>query len=288
LLYGPPGTGKTFVAKAVATEYNLPFLSVKGPELLGSYIGESEAHIRAIFAQARQLAQQNLDPTACILFFDELDSVAPRRGEYSDSGGNVMDRVVSSMFIELDTDPVDDVLVFCIGATNRPDMLDPSLLRPGRFDRLVYLGVSASDYALILTTHLRKLRLDEDVETVVEKLVPVLPTNLTAADLSTIATGALILATERLCNEADRQLLILQEQQRVNGDGDGSQDEEITIDDVLASWEEDQLEPVVTCDDLLEVATGIIPSVSAEELEKYALLSETYQIKYSDGSMKRA
>jgi peroxin-6 len=88
------------VAKAVATECGLPFVSVKGPELLGSYVGESEAQVCATFQQARDLARQN-QPTACILFFDELDSLAPRRGEQA-SGGNVMDRVVATLFAELD------------------------------------------------------------------------------------------------------------------------------------------------------------------------------------------
>jgi hypothetical protein len=145
LLYEPPGTGKTLVAKAVATECGLPFVSVKGPELLGSYVGESEAQVRATFQQARDLARQN-QPTACILFFDELDSLAPRRGEQA-SGGNVMDRVVATLFAELDKHPADGSFVFCMGATNRPDLLDPALLRPGRFDRLVYLGVYVSDQA---------------------------------------------------------------------------------------------------------------------------------------------
>lgn len=110
LLYGPPGTGKTFVAKAVTTECGLPFVSVKGPELLGTYVGESEAQVRATFQQARDLARQN-QPTACILFFGELDGLAPRRGEQA-SGGNVMDRVVATLFAELDKHPADGSFSF--------------------------------------------------------------------------------------------------------------------------------------------------------------------------------
>ena len=124
LLYGPPGTGKTLVAKAVATTLKLNFFSVKGPELLNMYIGESEANVRQVFEKARQAKP-------CVVFFDELDSIAPQRGDKGDSGG-VMDRIVAQLLAELDgMGPNGDV--FVIGATNRPDLLDGSLLRPGRF-----------------------------------------------------------------------------------------------------------------------------------------------------------
>lgn len=145
LFYGPPGTGKTLLAKAIATEYSLNFFSVKGPELLNMYIGESEANVRRVFQRAR-------DARPCVVFFDELDSVAPKRGNQGDSGG-VMDRIVSQLLAELDGmsgggDDEDEGSgagsggVFVIGATNRPDLLDQALLRPGRFDTMLYLGVS--------------------------------------------------------------------------------------------------------------------------------------------------
>lgn len=137
LFYGPPGTGKTLLAKAIATEYSLNFFSVKGPELLNMYIGESEANVRRVFQRAR-------DAKPCVVFFDELDSVAPKRGNQGDSGG-VMDRIVSQLLAELDGmsgGDDDGGGVFVIGATNRPDLLDQALLRPGRFDKLLYLGVS--------------------------------------------------------------------------------------------------------------------------------------------------
>jgi len=125
LLYGPPGTGKTLIAKAIATSFSLNFFSVKGPELLNMYIGESEANVRKVFQRAR-------DAKPCIVFFDELDSVAPKRGKHGDSGG-VMDRIVSQLLAELDgISSGKDGAVFVIGATNRPDLLDPALLRPGR------------------------------------------------------------------------------------------------------------------------------------------------------------
>ncbi|MBE7179742.1 MAG: ATP-binding protein [Terriglobus roseus] len=144
LFYGPPGTGKTLLAKAIATEFSLNFFSVKGPELLNMYIGESEANVRRVFQRAR-------DARPCVVFFDELDSVAPKRGNQGDSGG-VMDRIVSQLLAELDGmsgggDGEDGAAgggqgVFVIGATNRPDLLDQALLRPGRFDKMLYLGVN--------------------------------------------------------------------------------------------------------------------------------------------------
>lgn len=137
LFYGPPGTGKTLLAKAIATSFSLNFFSVKGPELLNMYIGESEANVRRVFQRAR-------DARPCVVFFDELDSVAPKRGNQGDSGG-VMDRIVSQLLAELDGMSDGDGGgggVFVIGATNRPDLLDQALLRPGRFDKMLYLGVS--------------------------------------------------------------------------------------------------------------------------------------------------
>ena len=137
LFYGPPGTGKTLLAKAIATEFSLNFFSVKGPELLNMYIGESEANVRRVFQRAR-------DARPCVVFFDELDSVAPKRGNQGDSGG-VMDRIVSQLLAELDgmsNGEDGGGGVFVIGATNRPDLLDAALLRPGRFDKMLYLGVS--------------------------------------------------------------------------------------------------------------------------------------------------
>lgn len=148
LFYGPPGTGKTLLAKAIATEYSLNFFSVKGPELLNMYIGESEANVRRVFQRAR-------DARPCVVFFDELDSVAPKRGNQGDSGG-VMDRIVSQLLAELDgMSSGEDSAggVFVIGATNRPDLLDSALLRPGRFDKMLYLGVS--------DTHEKQLRILE-------------------------------------------------------------------------------------------------------------------------------
>jgi len=130
LLYGPPGTGKTLMAKAVANETNANFISVRGPQLLSKWVGESEKAIRQTFRKARQVS-----PT--VIFFDELDALAPGRG--GDTGSNVSERVVNQLLTELDgLEEMENVMV--IGATNRPDMIDPALLRSGRFDRLVMIG----------------------------------------------------------------------------------------------------------------------------------------------------
>ncbi|QKY17913.1 CDC48 family AAA ATPase [Halorubrum sp. CBA1229] len=154
LLYGPPGTGKTLMAKAVANETNANFISVRGPQLLSKWVGESEKAIRQTFRKARQVS-----PT--IIFFDELDSLAPSRGQ--EMGNNVSERVVNQLLTELDgLEDMGDVMV--IGATNRPDMIDPALLRSGRFDRLVMIGQPDQEgREQILDIHTRDTPLAPDV-----------------------------------------------------------------------------------------------------------------------------
>jgi transitional endoplasmic reticulum ATPase len=154
LLYGPPGTGKTLMAKAVANETNANFISVKGPQLLSKWVGESEKAIRETFRKARQV-----EPT--VIFFDELDSLAPSRGQ--EMGNNVSERMVNQLLTELDgLEEMGNVMV--IGATNRPDMIDPALLRSGRFDRLVMIGEpSVEGREQILKIHTRSTPLAPDV-----------------------------------------------------------------------------------------------------------------------------
>ncbi len=131
LLYGPPGCGKTMLAKAVATESKSNFISVKGPELFSKWVGESEKRVRELFRRAKQVSPS-------IIFFDEIDALAPRRGLAL--GEHVSEKIVSQMLTELSgLEELHDVIV--IAATNRPDMLDPALLRPGRFDRHILVPV---------------------------------------------------------------------------------------------------------------------------------------------------
>jgi transitional endoplasmic reticulum ATPase len=157
MLYGPPGTGKTLIAKAVATETEVNFISVKGPELLSKWVGESERGVREVFRKARQAAP-------CIVFFDEIDSIVPSRGR--DLGSNVTERVVSQILTELDgLDSLKDVVV--VAATNRPDMVDPALMRPGRIDRILYIPNPDRDAReAILEIHTRGKPLTEDVDMV--------------------------------------------------------------------------------------------------------------------------
>ncbi|MCC6029042.1 MAG: CDC48 family AAA ATPase [Candidatus Korarchaeum sp.] len=182
LLYGPPGCGKTLIAKAVANESEANFISVKGPELLSKWVGESEKAVRMIFRKARQV-------TPAIVFIDEIDSLFPRRGIHADSG--VSERVVSQMLTEIDgIHPLRDVVV--IGATNRPDLIDPALLRPGRLERLVYVGPPdfQSRYQ-ILKVLTRKVPLAKDVDL---RSIALMTERYSGADLAALVREAAMAA----------------------------------------------------------------------------------------------
>jgi transitional endoplasmic reticulum ATPase len=182
LLYGPPGTGKTMLAKAVATESEANFINVKGPEFMSKWVGESEKAVRETFRKAKQAAP-------CIIFFDEIDSIAPTRGTGSDS--NVTERVISQMLSEVDgLEELHNITV--IAATNRPDIIDPALLRPGRIDRLIYVMTPDRDSRLeIFKVHTAKTPIDVDVD--LETLAD--DTNdFTGADIASVCNEATILA----------------------------------------------------------------------------------------------
>jgi len=183
LLYGPPGTGKTLMAKAAANESEANFISIKGPELLSKWVGESEKGVREVFRKARQAAP-------CIIFFDELDAIAPSRGaDFGDS--HVTERVISQLLTELDgLEILTNVIV--IGATNRPDIIDLALLRPGRFDRLLYVPPPDRDSRIeIIKIHTTKKPLAEDVK--VEELADHTD-SYTGADIASLSSAAVMLA----------------------------------------------------------------------------------------------
>lgn len=186
LLYGPPGNGKTLIVKALASQSNLNFISVKGPALLSKYVGESEQGVRELFARARHAAP-------CIVFLDEVDALAPKRG--LDGRSPVTDRVVSQLLTELDgIESLRDVWI--IAATNRLDMMDDALLRPGRLD--FHLEVSKPDLTgrkAILAVHLRKKPVNKDVDVAV---LAELTDGMSAAEIRFVCDRAALNAVRRI------------------------------------------------------------------------------------------
>jgi len=180
LLYGPPGTGKTMIAKAVATNSEANFISIKGPELLSKWVGESEKGIREVFRKARQASP-------CVIFFDELDSVASRRSSTAASDSHVGDRIVSQLLTEIDG--LQDLKgVVVIGATNRPDIVDEALLRPGRFDRLLEIPLPDNDSIKeILNIHMARKPIDKTVD--LDKLVALVK-GFSGADIAALVNAA--------------------------------------------------------------------------------------------------
>jgi len=182
LLYGPPGTGKTLIAKAVAKESEANFIQVKGPSLLSMWVGKSEEGVRKIFERARQVAP-------CVIFFDELDSLAGKRGV--ETGSRVTERVLNQLLAEMDgLEDLKDILI--IAATNRPDMLDPAVLRPGRFDRILLVNVpDEKGREMILNIHTKGMKKARNVKI---KELAKKTIGYTGADLEAIAREAAMLA----------------------------------------------------------------------------------------------
>ncbi len=178
LLFGPPGTGKTLLAKAVATESGANFIAIRGPEVLSKWVGESEKAIRDVFRRAREVAP-------VVVFFDEIDAIAPARGYSFDSG--VTDRIVNQLLTEMDgLVPLNNVVV--LAATNRPDIVDPALMRPGRFDRIIYVPPPDKDSRKqIFQVHLKKVPLANDVD--IDRLAD-LTEGYTGADIAAVVREA--------------------------------------------------------------------------------------------------
>ncbi|BGP03261.1 Peroxisomal ATPase PEX6 [Rhodotorula toruloides] len=267
LLYGPPGTGKTLLAKAVATSCSLNFFSVKGPELLNMYIGESEANVRRVFQRAR-------DAKPCVVFMDELDSVAPKRGNQGDSGG-VMDRIVSQLLAELDgmSEGKGGNDVFVIGATNRPDLLDPALLRPGRFDRMLYLGVSNTHQAQlnIIQALTRKFKLAP--ETDLAKLAEKCTFNLTGADFYALCSDAMLKAMTRKAEEVDKRIAELNAQPPYST----GETPPLTPQYYLAEMATPaEIEVLVAQQDFDAALAELVPSVSQAEMNHYKTVQQRF------------
>lgn len=286
LLYGPPGCGKTLIAKAVATEMNINFLSVKGPELINQYVGESERNVRNLFQKARENAP-------CIIFFDELDALVPARGAKGDAGG-AMDRIVAQLLVEVDgvaaaggalpavtADSDDDHVaescstagdlrrvsaerrkdIFIIGATNRPDLLDPALMRPGRFDRLCYIGMPSTkaEQLFAVKALTRKFKLAPDVS--LEEVVAPLDFVYTGADFFALCSDAMMLAVDEVVASARETLRddCPTKTSECNDDGD-EESEDVVVS--MKHFEQSRLK--------------LKASVSSADLEKYESLRRTF------------
>lgn len=171
------------------------FISVKGPELLNMYVGESEKNIKNIFDKAK-----NNSP--CVIFFDEIDSLCPKKSKNSDQS-NIMDRIVSQFIIEIDEGNSKSEPVIIVAATNRPDLLDPSLLRPGRFDKMVYVGlpIDPIEKMKILKVHISKFHLNYDVN--LDDIVNSMPQNYSGADIYEICSKSFVSALKEQLNNSN-------------------------------------------------------------------------------------
>eukprot|EP01059_Diplonema_ambulator_P021984 TRINITY_DN365_c0_g1_i1.p1 TRINITY_DN365_c0_g1~~TRINITY_DN365_c0_g1_i1.p1 ORF type:complete len:795 (+),score=410.46 TRINITY_DN365_c0_g1_i1:62-2446(+) len=248
LFYGPPGCGKTLLAKAVANECQANFISIKGPELLTMWFGESEANVREVFDKARQAAP-------CVLFFDELDSIAKARGGSGGDAGGASDRVINQILTEMDGMNVKKN-VFIIGATNRPDIIDPAVMRPGRLDQLLYIPLpDLKSRIQILKSALRKSPLAADVS--LEKIAHSTH-GFSGADLSGICQRAVKIAIkESIAKEIQYEKM--KEMGKVPADED--------YDPV----------PEITKAHIEEAMKGARRSVSDHDIRKYEMFATSLQ-----------
>ncbi|KAI3629970.1 hypothetical protein MIR68_008608 [Amoeboaphelidium protococcarum] len=254
LFYGPPGCGKTLLAKAIANECQANFVSVKGPELLTMWFGESEANVRDIFDKARAAAP-------CVMFFDELDSIAKARGGSMGDAGGAGDRVLNQILTEMDGMNAKKN-VFVIGATNRPDQIDPALLRPGRLDQLIYIPLPDEGSRLsILKAALKKSPVAPDVDL---NYLGRVTNGFSGADLTEICQRASKYAI-RESIESD----IRREKERQAQGGDSA----MNVEDEEA---EDPV-PYITKAHFEEAMKFARRSVSDNDVRKYEMFSQTLQ-----------
>merc|ERR1719408_1020465 len=254
LFYGPPGCGKTLLAKAVANECQSNFISVKGPELLTMYFGESEANVRDTFAKARAAAP-------CVLFFDELDSIAQQRGNSQGDAGGAGDRVMNQLLTEMDGVGAKKN-VFIIGATNRPDIIDPALMRPGRLDQLIYIPMPDYESRLsILRSVLRKTPVSKDVDL---QYLAAQTEKFTGADLTEICQRAAKLAVREDIMRSVERDKIREEAEREGVVMDTDVDDEDQVPEILPAHFE-------------EAVRNARRSVSDRDLAQYSSFASTLQ-----------
>ncbi|XP_067829089.1 transitional endoplasmic reticulum ATPase-like isoform X1 [Heptranchias perlo] len=258
LFYGPPGCGKTLLAKAIACECQANFVSIKGPELLTMWFGESEANVRDVFDKARQAAP-------CILFFDELDSIAKSRGGNAGDGGGAADRVINQILTEMDG-MSDKKNVFIIGATNRPDIIDPAILRPGRLDQLIYIPLpDEKSRVSILKANLRKSPIAKNVDLV---YLAKITHGFSGADLTEIC--------QRACKLAIREAIeaeIKREQEHQNNPDAAMEDDYDPV-------------PEIRRDHFEEAMRFGRRSVSDNDIRKYEMFAQTLQQSRGFGNFR--
>jgi len=257
LFYGPPGCGKTLLAKAIANECQANFISIKGPELLTMWFGESEANVRDVFDKARAAAP-------CVLFFDELDSIAKARGGSAGDGGGAADRVINQVLTEMDG-MNQKKNVFIIGATNRPDIIDSAVLRPGRLDQLIYIPLpdEPSRFA-IFKANLRKSPIASDVDM---NALARATHGFSGADITEIC--------QRACKLAIRE--------NISKDIEQERERAANPDAAAAAMEVDPV-PEIRRDHFEEAMRFARRSVSDHDIRKYEMFAQTLQQSRGFGS----
>lgn len=253
LFYGPPGCGKTLLAKAIANECQANFISIKGPELLTMWFGESESNVRDVFDKARAAAP-------CVLFFDELDSIAKSRGGNIGDAGGAADRVINQILTEMDG-MGNKKNVFIIGATNRPDIIDSAILRPGRLDQLIYIPLpDEKSREAILKANLRKSPLAPDVD--LQYLAKVTH-GFSGADLTEICQRAV----KGAIRESIEQEIKREKERNKQG---------APVDAAMDVEESDPV-PEIRRDHFEEAMKYARKSVSESDVRKYEMFSQTLQ-----------
>jgi len=262
LFYGPPGTGKTMLAKAIANECQANFISIKGPELLTMWFGESEANVRDVFDKARAAAP-------CVMFFDELDSIAKARGGSSGDAGGAGDRVLNQILTEMDGMNAKKN-VFIIGATNRPDQIDSALLRPGRLDQLIYIPLPDDASRLsILQAAMRKSPVSKDVDL---NYLSKMTHGFSGADLTEVCQRAAKLAIRESIDSDIRRAREKKEK------------EDAGADQMEEDAEEEDPVPEITVAHFEEAMKYARRSVSDQDIRRYEMFAQNLQQSRSFGS----